>query len=171
MRPRSIPPVLLALAVALSVLPGCTGSNETSLVTGAPAPDFSLPMLSGETMSLSQFRGQPVFINLWSLECPACIEEMPYLQAAYSRKQDQVAFVAMNIGDSPSRVMQFVLRTRLSLPVALDPDYATVYSRSIRYFPTTVAIDRDGILRKVKVGPFRDTNDILAWLESARVLP
>src|SRR5574340_889584 len=48
-------------------------------VSSGMAPDFTLNTYSGETIKLSQFRGQVVIINFWASWCPPCREEAPYL--------------------------------------------------------------------------------------------
>lgn len=53
----------LALAVLLAVLPGgCFPGHNTA---GQAAPDFTLPDLAGQQVTLSALRGQVVLLNFW----------------------------------------------------------------------------------------------------------
>jgi len=52
--------LLLAIALTLSA---CKGAASGS--TAEKAPDFSLPAMDGKTVSLTDFKGKPVFINFW----------------------------------------------------------------------------------------------------------
>ncbi len=44
------------------------------------APDFSITSFDGETLTLSELRGQAVVLNFWASWCPPCREEAPYLE-------------------------------------------------------------------------------------------
>ncbi|MBE2196670.1 MAG: TlpA family protein disulfide reductase, partial [Anaerolinea sp.] len=52
---------------------------------GQLAPDFTLPTLEGDLVTLSKLRGQPILINLWASWCPPCRLEMPLLINVYQR--------------------------------------------------------------------------------------
>src|SRR5262245_20916160 len=52
----------------------------SSLQVNEVAPDFELSTLTGETVRLSQFRGQPVLLTIGAAWCPDCQREAPLLQ-------------------------------------------------------------------------------------------
>ena len=52
----------LATSVALLALAACGGSEPEGMQTGAAAPDFSLPDVTGQTVSLSDYAGTPVLL-------------------------------------------------------------------------------------------------------------
>lgn len=54
------------------------------------APDFSYKELSsGKTMSLSDLKGKPVFINFWATWCPPCVGELPHIEKKYAEYKDK----------------------------------------------------------------------------------
>src|SRR6185503_6629876 len=59
---------------------GPTATPAPAAVVGAPAPDFTLKNLSGESVTLSALRGQVVLINFWATWCIPCRDEMPAIQ-------------------------------------------------------------------------------------------
>src|SRR5689334_25351985 len=54
--------------------------ENSSLSIGAPAPDFELTSLTGETIRLSQFQGRPVLLSMGASWCPDCRAEAPLLE-------------------------------------------------------------------------------------------
>jgi len=64
--------------------------SSSSLQIGETAPDFQLETLSGETVSLSQFRGRPVLLTLGATWCPDCWREAPLLQRLHERQSNLV---------------------------------------------------------------------------------
>ena len=53
------------------------------LENGRPASDFTLPGLDGKMVSLFDYKGHVVLVNIWATWCPPCIEEMPSMEALY----------------------------------------------------------------------------------------
>jgi cytochrome c biogenesis protein CcmG, thiol:disulfide interchange protein DsbE len=83
------------------------------------APEISLLSLTGEEISLSDFRGYPVILNFWTTWCPPCRAEMPAMQRAFLDYQDAgVIILAVNSTSQdsvPAVVMLRVyIRSRLS---------------------------------------------------------
>ena len=68
--------VLVALSAALKLQPG------------QPAPDFTLPNLDGQSVSLSQFKGQVVLLDFWASWCGPCINDLPYLRKVKEKTAD-----------------------------------------------------------------------------------
>ncbi|MDE2485246.1 MAG: TlpA family protein disulfide reductase, partial [candidate division NC10 bacterium] len=92
---------------------------------GYLAPDFTLKTLEGNTVRLSEFRGQKVvLINFWATWCPPCRVEMPAMQQIYSEyKAKGFEILAVNIeSDAKQAISDFVKELRLTFPILLDPD-------------------------------------------------
>ena len=56
--------VIGALIAMLSMQSGWKGSSGTARV-GSPAPDFTLRLFNGESITLSSLKGKPVLVNFW----------------------------------------------------------------------------------------------------------
>lgn len=124
------------------------------------APDFTLPDLEGNQISLSTYKGKVVLLNFWATWCPPCRLEMPTMEKAYRQYRDKgFEVVAVSVDAGPkSSVKSFLRELGLSFQVLLDPDMETL--RAFRGFslPTTVVIDRQGVIRSRELG-YRDWSD------------
>ena len=62
-------------------------------------------MPTGDTVFLDAFKGKPVLLNFWGVNCPYCAQEMPYLQKAYDTLSSQgLVILGINTGDSEKSV-------------------------------------------------------------------
>ena len=122
---------------------------------GFLAPDFELKTPTGETVRLSDLRGQAVLVNLWATWCPPCRAEMQTIETVYNEYKDQgfvVLAVNMTYQDDPLDVMPFVTDQGLTFPILLDEtgDMANAYQ--LNSLPSSYFIGRDGIIREVVIG-------------------
>jgi len=161
-----MPKVALAITLASLTLglliSGCAdGSQVSTARVGMPAPDFELRNLDGESISLSGFKGKPVLLNFWNTGCPPCRAEMPYLQQVYNEiQEDNLVMLTVNIGERSATVERFLQDNDLSLPVLLDTKGAVAQLYIKRGIPTTVLIDKDGIIQEIRIGAFPSKESI-----------
>ena len=155
---KVVPVIILTLGMLLA---GCAGGTSQNPWIGKPAPDFQLSTLNGQPVSLSDLRGKPVLVNFWATWCLPCRGEMPYIQQIYDEWQAKgLVLLAINIGESPSQVAKFMQSQGLSLPVLLDGKGNIAVMYNVRAIPTTFFIDRDGIIKDMKVGAFQSKAEI-----------
>jgi cytochrome c biogenesis protein CcmG/thiol:disulfide interchange protein DsbE len=127
------------------------------VAVGKPAPDFTGETVDGATLTLSDLRGQPVALNFWATWCVPCAVEMPALESAAARYADQDFIVlAINAGESPAAVQAFMDEHDLTFPALLDQDGEILDLYAVRYFPTTIWVDADGIVQAEHLGPLTD---------------
>ncbi|SDI57027.1 peroxiredoxin family protein [Natribacillus halophilus] len=77
-------------------------SDEFGLEEGEIAPDFELKTLDGETMRLSDYRGERVMLNFWATWCPPCRAEMPDMQKLYD--EEDVVILAVNMTETENNL-------------------------------------------------------------------
>jgi cytochrome c biogenesis protein CcmG/thiol:disulfide interchange protein DsbE len=124
---------------------------------GNAAPDFSLPTLSSQPVTLNDLRGKPAIINFWATWCPPCRREMPALQSAFDRHRDEIGFVAVDVKEDAQKVADFVADVGLTFPVVLDRDgRVSDVAYQVRGIPTTIFIDASGVVVERHVGPLDD---------------
>ena len=133
---------------------------------GNRAPDFTLPTIDGESLTLSDLRGKIVMINFWLSGCKPCIVEMPHIQTVFAQwSDDDLVILAINVRENAETVRRFVDNQGLTFPVLLDSEGIVdeVYQPSL--FPTTFFIDAQGIIREVKEGRFHNHEEIESILD------
>jgi peroxiredoxin len=118
-----------------------------------PAPEFSVPDLTGRLLRLSGFRGQLVLLNFWATWCPPCRQEMPAMERLYQRYRDRgFTIVAVSLDTNTVAVAPFVAQYELTFPIGLDPTSAVGEAYRVRVLPKTILIDRGGQLVAVALG-------------------
>lgn len=151
--PRSIvwAIVVLVTAIAIWVLSPFFASSTRAAgpagLAGTVAPVFELRDDRGAGVSLSDYRGRVVLMNLWASWCPPCRAEMPDLQRlANAYSPSAIAIVGVNEGESPQRARAFATALRISFPIWIDEGqrYGRIYTAL--GLPTTVILDRRGIV-------------------------
>jgi peroxiredoxin len=130
---------------------------------GFLAPDFSLPDLKGATMTLSEYRGKVVLLNLWATWCGPCRREIPSLERLYQmRKDEDFEILAVSLDrTSPSGVASFVANFRMSFPVVVDPGGKAGRLYWARAIPSSFLLDKKGVIRWVVRGA-REWDDAFA---------
>lgn len=120
---------------------------------GHPAPALSLPGLRGGTVSLNSLRGKVVVLNFWATWCSPCKSEMPMLQHWYhSMQRKGVVVLGVDQQESRKDVGPFVRQLHVTYPIALDTDGVASARFDVAGLPTTLVIDRQGIVRSYKPG-------------------
>jgi len=115
---------------------------------GAPAPEFTLTALNGETYSLSELQGKTVIVNFWATWCAPCREEMPDLQEIHDEYADEgLVILAVNANEPPATVQGFVDEYDITFPVLLDPGRAVSALYEVQAYPSTFFVDGDGRIR------------------------
>jgi peroxiredoxin len=147
--------IMLLLWMALQPSSGQSAAQTEPQVMeqNKPAPNFTTQALSGSETALADYAGDVVVVNFWATWCPPCKAEMPGINAFYERHQAEgLVVLAVNAKESESLVRPFIESNQFTFPVLLDPAGAIVNQYQVRSFPTTVIIDRDGIVRHIQVG-------------------
>jgi thiol-disulfide isomerase/thioredoxin len=119
-----------------------------------PAPPFTLPKLEGEgTYSLSQFRGQVVYLDFWASWCGPCRQSLPLLNELYGELHKQgFEILAVNLDEDKASGLDFLSEVPVSYPTLYDVNGTTPNAYGLRGMPTSYLIDRNGFMRAVHMG-------------------
>ncbi len=145
---------LAALAVTVFVLEPFFVSHPAKTagpagLVGQSAPVFALRDDRGLPVSLADYRGRVVVMNLWASWCPPCRAEMPDLQrlAALYAGRD-IAIVGVNEGESPLRAAAFASSLRIRFPIWIDSGEQYGRTYTALGLPTTIIVDRRGTVAR-----------------------
>jgi thiol-disulfide isomerase/thioredoxin len=120
-----------------------------------PAPQISLTGLDGKPVSLADFKGRFLILNLWATWCAPCLKEMPSLAALEANDASALKVLAVSEDHGGADVVApFLERHDLGkLTIALDPQSTALHALHLRGLPTSLVIDGDGrVLGKVEGG-------------------
>jgi thiol-disulfide isomerase/thioredoxin len=129
-----------------------------SLAPGAAAemPALTFSDAEGHALSLADFRGKVVLLNVWATWCTPCRRELPALdrlQARLGGADFEVVVLSVD-RQGVAAVRPFFEQLGLkALRLYADPSGRTMESLELVGLPTTVLIDRAGRQRAVMVGP------------------
>ena len=144
------------------LLPACSGTTLADPMIGQPASDVRIKTLDGSVFSLADARNKTILINFWSTTCPPCVEELPIfqrLQDNLSTRSD-VDLLMIDLNDDLATLQNFVQSKKYTFRVLIDSSFASAQSFNVRYTPTTILIDRQGIVRVYKVGAFTNLAEL-----------
>ena len=137
------------------------------VITGAQAPAFSVTTLGGDTVSLSDYAGKVVLVNIWATWCEPCRREMPSMQRLYESLKaggggDDFEILAVSI-DRPlglrdasgmigGDLRAFAEQFGLTFPILHDPTGDIRYTYQTVAVPESFLIGRDGLIYKKVAG-------------------
>ena len=136
------------------------GNNEPMPLTTAPyignlAPDFTLQTFDDRTVTLRDFTadgGMPVVLNFWATWCPPCRVEMPYFENANALYDGRVAILGLNQAESAALIGEYARVHGLTYPLLVDEDMTVNHLYGVLNLPTTIFIDKNGVVREVLIG-------------------
>ncbi len=117
----------------------------TTLDTPPVQPLSSFQTPDGE-VSLVDYRGKIVVLNVWATWCPPCVAEMPSLDALQGlRGGDDFAVVPVSLDRRLEEIPEFYERTGVqNLPIIWDKTFSTNSRLRLPGLPTTIIYDRGG---------------------------
>jgi cytochrome c biogenesis protein CcmG, thiol:disulfide interchange protein DsbE len=120
---------------------------------GKPAQDFTVTGSDGARLSLSQFRGKPIWLTFGASWCTGCQAEVPDIEAAYQKfRPEGLVVLGINITEDNAAVKTFAQRVGLTYPMAADPESAIADEYAVSAIPAHYFIDANGIVRDIRIG-------------------
>jgi cytochrome c biogenesis protein CcmG, thiol:disulfide interchange protein DsbE len=160
----SIAILLIVAGIVVPSLLNASSSSSTGLRTepkvDSLAPDFALTdAVTGESVSLSSYRGNPVWLNFWASWCEGCREEMPLLKSAYALHKDQgLALLGINVQEPRDTARNFIMSNNLDWTFLLDRDGKVTDLYWTPGIPHQVFIGKDGVIAAIHAGVLHESD-------------
>ncbi|KMM36280.1 hypothetical protein AB986_18790 [Alkalihalobacillus macyae] len=163
--------LVLTIALGWGVYNTVIADRSVGTEVGDKAADFNLTTLDGEKVSLSDYKGKPVFLNFWATWCPPCEEEMPDIQSFADAHREEVTVLSVNFTKfEPDKeaIPAFVEANELRFPILMDRE-GTVGENLYKVIsmPTSFMVDGEGVIREKRVGPLT-LDEMENWLDEVK---
>jgi thiol-disulfide isomerase/thioredoxin len=166
-----LPPGTFAFTPPSGATEQKTASDDRwKALIGRPAPDFTLRDLAGKDLQLASLKGKVILLDFWATWCGPCVAEMPKLDLLSKEfKEKDVVVLGIDAGEDEETVRSFIKKNPYQLRVLLSSPEDRVLGNYAAYsYPSTVVIDRNGIVADYKVG-FNDDAEQTLRAEFVRV--
>lgn len=160
---------LAMAAMSAEIVPADGAGDVPHLISPLmqkPAPNFSLPDLSGKKISLSSYRGKAVLLNFWATWCAPCKIETPWLVELRNQYAPQgfeilgVSTEGDDLADSDTdgwardrtAVQEFMQKEHIDYPLLMNGDSISKPYGGLDELPTSFFIDRNGDVVATQLG-------------------
>jgi peroxiredoxin len=122
---------------------------------GDRAPNFTLPALNGKMVSLADFKGRVVLLNIWATWCAPCVEEMPSMEKLHQEfKDENFVILAVSIDQPGADVVRpFMKKHKLNFPALIDSAGILKNLYRTSGVPESFIIDKQGRILEEIIGP------------------
>jgi peroxiredoxin len=122
--------------------------------------DFTFSETEGGTYTLSQLleEKKAVMLNFWYRGCQPCRAEFPAIETAYQSYKSDLEIVALSHDDGMQAIAAYKTEMSLSFMLGRDPNSSLGKHFGVTAYPTTVIIDRYGVVAHVESGNITDAN-------------
>jgi thiol-disulfide isomerase/thioredoxin len=141
---------------------------------GEPAPDFTLPDLQGDSVTLSEFHGKTLIIDFWATWCPPCVFQVPELNKLQAAHQDagdlMVIGVAVDV-EGAEVVGPWVEENDVQYTIVIGhEDVAQEFGAM--GFPTLVVVTPEGRIDSLHMGliEYEELEELVSKFASSRPL-
>lgn len=129
-------------------------TNESEQRASGEAPPFTFTTFEGETISLTDLKGQGVVLNFWASWCDPCRDEAALLEATWRREQGNgIVFLGLDYLDQEPAAKAYLAEFDITYPNGPDLQSAAARRYGIKGVPETFFIDGEGNIQEIVIGP------------------
>lgn len=155
----------------LILVSGCSGDSSPkgappSLESGSPAPQFTLELIEGSSVTLDTYKGKPLVLIYMASWCPCSHESAPVFKEVYEEYHPKgVEFLMLGIQDSKSKFRKFVKKKGFKFPAGFDKGERIARLYGVNAPPTTFFINKEGIVVSSFYGKIIENDRLSAWID------
>lgn len=146
---------------------GLQRSSQPPIAVGDRVPPIVLTTFEGTQVKLSDLAGKVVVVNFWASWCKPCEQEAEELELVWRKYKDsgQVVFLGVDYVDTEPEAKAYL--KKFNITYTNGPDLRTQISQLFRIkgVPETYLIDKNGVLRDFKIGPYVSVAELQAMIE------
>ena len=161
--------IALVLLVALAVCPALAEDAADHYRVEDTIADFTLTTWDGVVFNMQDALAEKdvVIIHFWAGWCGACEEEMLLFRDIYAQYGERIALIAVATTDDHTEKALRTYCTRRDITYLVAQDTAGLTDAfSVHTLPSTMVIDKEGVLREVKQGAMADVAEFAALVEA-----
>lgn len=118
--------------------------EKLNILINKPFPNFIMEKINGDKITISTFKGKPVFVNIWFTGCVPCLEKMPKLNLLVEKYKNKVEFVSITF-NSIDEVKNFLNKKEFNFTHIINAK-KLINKMKINSFPTNIILDKNGII-------------------------
>ena len=149
----------IGLALAVGVLVACTGGDDDAapddrveLPDDADRTSVAFVGFDDEVVTLADYEGRPLVVNLFASWCVPCVTEMPAFERVKQDVGDEVAFLGIAVNDRVEDALQLVEDTGITWDLARDPQGELTTQLGAVGMPTTLLVSPEGEIVEHRTG-------------------
>jgi len=157
-----------AAAVAHALVTHFTAEEHVkALVAGDAMPAFSLPLRGGGTVTDKDGLGAPRLYFFYASWCPCSHQSVEkIMRAVDGHRGAGLTALFVGIQDSTEQLEMFLRKHKLDVPAVVEGGQSLADSVGVGITPTTLFVDKEGVIRSVFVGKIEEYGQIAGGLES-----
>ena len=149
---RLLIPILAALLLVGCVKDEHSSHEESTLVSiGQLAPNFSVELLDGRKIELSDLRGTTLMLVFLSTTCSDCHAQFEDIARRCEGQPAPFNILAISRGESREATLEFANNYGLECDLGIDPDKSIYGMYATMYVPRVFLIDSDGYIKGLTI--------------------
>ena len=147
---------IITIAVLSLLTVGIAVSQKTTFFGAKPAisetPNPTIQTFSGESITISQYKGKIIVLNFWATWCPPCVAEIPALIELQAKYPNDVKVIGISVDQDTSKLKPFITQKGINYPIGYANSKLLSAFGGIQSIPTTYIIDRNFKIVESAVG-------------------